>query len=35
MEISPLQVGPPTPRELAPGRATLILDREALRTPAH
>ena len=32
--ISPLQVGPPTRRELAPGHAVLIFDREALRAPA-
>jgi hypothetical protein len=31
--ISPLRVGPPTRRELAPGRAPLIFDREALRAP--
>ena len=31
MTISPLQVGPPTRRELAPGQAPLIFDREALR----
>jgi hypothetical protein len=33
--ISPLQVGPPTRCELAPGRAPLIFDREALRAPTH
>jgi hypothetical protein len=32
--ISPLQVGPPTRRELAPGHAAFIFDREALRAPA-
>jgi hypothetical protein len=31
---SPLQVGPPTRRELAPGHAAFIFDREALRAPA-
>jgi hypothetical protein len=35
MAISPLQVGPPTRHELAPGHAPLIFDREALRVPAH
>jgi hypothetical protein len=34
-EISPLQVGPPTRRELAPRYAPLIFDREALRAPAY
>ena len=28
--ISPLQVGPPTRRELAPGRAPIVFDREVL-----
>ena len=35
MAIRPLQVGPPTRRELAPGHTPLIFDREALRAPAH
>ena len=36
MAISPLQVGPlTTRRELAPGHAPLIFDREAPRTPDH
>ena len=35
MAISLLQVGPPTRRELAPGHAPLIFEREALRAPAH
>ena len=35
MAIRPLQVGPSTRRELAPGHAPLIFDREALRAPAH
>ena len=33
--ISPLQVGLPTRRELAPGHAPLIFDREVLRALAH
>jgi hypothetical protein len=39
MAVSPLQVGPPTCRELAqelaPGHTPLIFGREALRAPAH
>ena len=35
MAVSPLQVGPLTCRELAPGHAARIFDREALRAPAH
>ena len=35
MAISPSQVGPPTRRELAPGHAARIFDREVLRAPAH
>jgi hypothetical protein len=35
MAIRLLQVGPPTRRELAPGHAPLIFDREVLRAPAH
>ena len=31
----PAAISPPTRRELAPGRAPLIFDREALRAPAH
>ena len=34
--ISPRQVGPPTRRELAPGRAPIVFDREVvLRAPAY
>ena len=35
MATSPLQVGLPTRRELAPGHAPLIFDREVLRALAH
>jgi hypothetical protein len=35
MVINPLRVGPPTHRELVPGHAPLIFEREALRAPAH